>query len=97
MLHPSRPPSRATFTDVLPFAIAITLADDGREAAQAVAAVEAAGGGGGVMSRVNSGQGQGLGTTSRRSTRLAGIAPYKHKIQWDAEDGAVVRGLGLLA
>ena len=93
VLNPSRPPNRATFTDLLPFVIAITLADDGREAAQAVAAVEAAGGG--ALSPVNSGQG--LGTTSRRSTRLAGIAPYKHKINWDAEAGALVRGLGRLA
>lgn len=94
VLNPNRPPCVATFTDLLPFAIAITLADDAREAAQAVAAAEAAGG---AMSRLNSGMGLGMGTTSRRSTRLAGIAPYKHKITWDREDGDLVRALGLLA
>lgn len=73
--------------------MAITLADDAREAAQAVAAVEAAGGA--TMSRASSGSG--LGTTSRRSTRLAGIAPYKHKINWDVEAGGLVRRLGWLA
>lgn len=97
ILTPKWPPCTTTFTDLLPFALEITLADETREAEEAMVAAATASASSSKGARASPFIAEmGWSKSSRRSTRLQGLAPYKHKIDWTKEERVMVKALGRL-